>query len=287
MNSKLLDRITNVASVPQRSPFRYPGGKTWLIPIIRLWLSRSSERPSEFIEPFAGGASVGLAVAFENLANHVTLVELDEQVAAVWQTILSDTGPMLAEAVENFDLSAENITALLVKAHPTLCEKALQTIVQNRVNRGGILAPGAGRLKNGENGKGLRSRWYPTTLKRRILQIHAVKSRISFIHGDGLEVLRENQSSADSVYFIDPPYTAGGKRSGQRLYRYSHIDHEELFRLASTLRGDLLMSYDNASDVKDLATKYNFDTEPVAMKNTHHAKMTELLIGPCLDWLRV
>jgi len=24
--------IVNVAMVPQRSPFRYPGGKTWLIP---------------------------------------------------------------------------------------------------------------------------------------------------------------------------------------------------------------------------------------------------------------
>jgi len=26
--------VINVASVPQRSPFRYPGGKTWLIPTI-------------------------------------------------------------------------------------------------------------------------------------------------------------------------------------------------------------------------------------------------------------
>ena len=25
------ERVVNVASVPQRSPFRYPGGKTWLI----------------------------------------------------------------------------------------------------------------------------------------------------------------------------------------------------------------------------------------------------------------
>ena len=25
----------NVASVPQRSPFRYPGGKTWLVPQVR------------------------------------------------------------------------------------------------------------------------------------------------------------------------------------------------------------------------------------------------------------
>ncbi len=27
-----LPGIVNVASVPQRSPFRYPGGKTWLVP---------------------------------------------------------------------------------------------------------------------------------------------------------------------------------------------------------------------------------------------------------------
>lgn len=29
------DKIVNVASVPFRSPFRYPGGKTWLVPQIR------------------------------------------------------------------------------------------------------------------------------------------------------------------------------------------------------------------------------------------------------------
>jgi DNA adenine methylase len=31
-------KIVNVASVPQRSPFRYPGGKTWLVPRVRRWL---------------------------------------------------------------------------------------------------------------------------------------------------------------------------------------------------------------------------------------------------------
>ncbi len=46
------------------------------------------------------------------------------------------------------------------------------------------------------------------------------------------------------------------------------------------------MTYDNADGVRELATTHGFDVEPVAMKNTHHAKMTELLIGRDLSWAR-
>lgn len=53
----------NIASVPQRSPFRFPGGKTWLIPWAREWLRfMGYQRP---VEPFAGGASVSLATVIE------------------------------------------------------------------------------------------------------------------------------------------------------------------------------------------------------------------------------
>src|SRR5213076_2414227 len=82
----------NVASVPQRSPFRYPGGKTWLVPRIRQWLCSLPAKPAEFIEPFTGGGIISLTVAFERLAQHVTMVERDEQVAAVWKTMLNGGG---------------------------------------------------------------------------------------------------------------------------------------------------------------------------------------------------
>ncbi len=71
-------RIVNVASIPQRSPFRYPGGKTWLVPHIRQWLSGFPTKPRLLVEPFAGGSIIGLTAAFENLAERVLLVELDE-----------------------------------------------------------------------------------------------------------------------------------------------------------------------------------------------------------------
>src|SRR5260370_25052235 len=66
-----ITKPVNVASVPQRSPFRYPGGKTWLVPYIRSWLASKSDPIGVLIEPFAGGGVVGLTAAFEGLAEHV------------------------------------------------------------------------------------------------------------------------------------------------------------------------------------------------------------------------
>jgi len=143
----------NVSSVPQRSPFRYPGGKTWLVPYIRDWLRSKKTRPSRLIEPFAGGGIVSLTAAFEGLARHVIFAEMDQAVAAVWRVVLNGQAEWLAKQILNFDLTLENVTTVLKQNTPELREKAFQTILRNRVQRGGILADGAGLIKTGENGR--------------------------------------------------------------------------------------------------------------------------------------
>jgi len=278
-------KVINVASVPQRSPFRYPGGKTWLVPYIRQWLSGYYKKPAEFIEPFAGGAIIGLTVAFDGLADHVTLVELDDSVAAVWKTILEGDYQALANRILEFDLTPENIDAVFAAKGSSTDEKAFQTILKNRINRGGILAPGAGRVKNGENGKGIKSRWYPETLYKRIMSIGKIRDRLTIIEGDGLEVLEANVSQINAVFFIDPPYTAAGKKAGTRLYRFFDLDHRKLFSVSEKLRGNFLMTYDNTQEVKDLANEHGFKTALVPMKNTHHNQLFELLISRDLNWL--
>lgn len=278
------EQVVNVASVPQRSPFRYPGGKTWLVPTVRRWLSSKKIKPVQFIEPFAGGGIISLTVAFEHLAGHVIMVELDDDVAAVWKTILDENGEWLADRIVNFELTVDNIQKELSKANPSLREKAFQTILKNRVYHGGILAPGAGLIKSGENGKGIRSRWYPVTLSRRIHAIENVKDTITFIEGNGMDVMKKHVDESGSVFFIDPPYTAGGKKAGARLYRYSSLDHEDLFCRVGSLAGDFLMTYDNAPEIKELAERFGFMTRTISMKNTHHATMSELLISRDLNW---
>jgi len=273
----------NVAQVPQRSPFRYPGGKTWLVPTTRAWLK--SLRLTVLVEPFAGGGIISLTAAFERLVDRVVMVEIDPHVAAVWRTILEGDAQWLADAILRFHVTPDNLDAVLAIHNDTFEWQAFLTIVRNRTARGGIMAPGAGRIRNGENGKGLTSRWYPETLSRRILDIAAIRDRITFIEGDGLAVVQDYADSRGVAFFIDPPYTASTKRAGGRLYLHSEIDHGELFRLASTLAGDFLMTYDNAVEPRTLSSRYGFDTAQVAMKNTHHAAMTELLISRSLDWL--
>lgn len=280
-------KIINVASVPQRSPFRYPGGKTWLVPYIRRWIHSQINQPvQEFVEPFAGGGIASLTVAAEKLANHVTMVELDENVASVWTTIFNGQGDWLADRIARFEFTDTMVDFILTHEPSSLRERAFQTILKNRVNHGGIMANGAGRIRHGENGKGMQSRWYPQTLKKRILEITKFAQSIAFIQGDGFPVIRENAQNPQALFFIDPPYTADGKKAGTRLYKYSEINHRELFALVSQIRGDFLMTYDNAEGVKALAQEHGFDTHVIPMKNTHNAKMTELLIGRSLDWAR-
>jgi len=281
-------RIVNVAQVKHRSPLRYPGGKTWLVPRIRSWLVTKPKKPALFLEPFCGGAIVGLTVAFESLAEHVMLVELDSEVAAIWQTIINDDGgaEWLAQQIEQFPLSLQTLTTLFDTPPTCTRERAFQAILLNRTNHGGIMAKGAGRMKSGEKGKGITSRWYPQTIARRIRDIAAIRHRLTFMQGDALAILPEFASRQNIVTFIDPPYTAGGKRAGRRLYNHSELDHHALFQLTSRLSGDFLMTYDNAQAVKQLAAQHQFDSLPIAMKNTHHAKLTELLISHDLSWTR-
>lgn len=226
-----------------------------------------------------------MTALFENLVETVVMVELDEEIAAVWQTIVEGKAQWLAQRIVNFDLTRESLAIELSKTDGDLKEKAFQTILKNRTSHGGILANGSGLLKHGENGKGIRSRWYPQTLAKRFSAISYVADRISFHQIDGLAAMKEFASLEDAIFFIDPPYTAGGKKAGKRLYRYSEIDHEQLFGLCESVAGDFLMTYDNAEEVKQLARKHGFQMRLIPMTNTHNTMMEELVIGKNLAWM--
>lgn len=272
--------VVNIASVPQRSPFRYPGGKTWLIPTVRQWLKQDHKRVSELIEPFAGGGIVSLTAAFEKLAERITMVEMDEEVAAVWEVILNGKNAWLADKIYSFSLTHENIKAEFENPNKLLQDVAFCTILKNRVFHGGIIAKGAGLLKNGENGKGIASRWYPKTLRDRILAIGSVNEKIDFITGNAFDSIEQNADNPNAYFFIDPPYTVAGKR----LYTYFNIDHEKLFALTARLKGKFMLTYDDTNEIRQLADRYNLPYKTIPMKTTHHLEKNEIIISDNFRW---
>ncbi len=277
--SSHLAKVVNVASVPKRSPFRYPGGKTWLVPRIRQWLS--SKPAKELVEPFAGGGIVTLTAIMEGLVKQAVMVELDEDIAAVWQTILQGGADWLANRIVTFELSIDSVRETLAMNVDTTEERAFQTILKNRCYRGGILADGSGLIKYGENGKGIHSRWYPATLQKRILEINKYRDRIMFVAGDGFQVMESYGHRKQVSFFIDPPYTVAARR----LYRYPNVDHERLFDMCAKLKGEFLLTYDNAEQVRSMANARGFDMRTISMKDAHHAEQRELLVGRDLSWV--
>ena len=275
------NHVINVASVPQRSPFRYPGGKTWLVPTARKWFCQANEG-AELFEPFAGGGIISLTAVAEHYFNHATMVEIDDDMAAAWQTMFSEEDcPWLIDRIGHFSVTAKDINEACLMASMGVREQGFSTIVRNRTNHGGILAKGSGMIKNGEGGKGLASRWYPTTLIRRIIEVNRLSDRINFIHGDAFEVIEQQKDNPNAFFFIDPPYTVAGKR----LYNHFDVNHQRIFELASQMEGRFLLTYDNTEEIKELANHYDLPYQTIPMQTTHLVTKEELLISDNFSWM--
>ena len=64
-----------------------------------------------------------------------------------------------------------------------------------------------------------------------------------------------------------------------------NFQKEELFRIGESLKGDFLITYDDAEEVKQMARRHGFEMRLISMTNTHHAAMKELVIGGNLSWM--
>lgn len=273
--------VANVSQVKKYSPLRYPGGKTWLIPHIHAWLTGIEPRPKLLIEPFAGGAIVSLTAVMDGLVDRCWMMELDRDVAAFWRAALRH-GPALCEMIRQFQPTRKEVEALSRRSPANDLERGFRTLVMNRTRSGGILAPGAALLSYGENGKGVASRWYPETLIQRLADISNYAPSIRFFEANGIDMLRNLPDLCDDEYvlFVDPPYTAGGKRAGKRLYARNEVDHDGLFELLADTNADFLATYDMTDEILTLVRKHGFHAIQVLMKNTHHTRIPELVISP-------
>ena len=209
------------------------------------------------------------------------MTELDEDVAAVWETIFSEKDhDWLSNKILNFVVTPENINEVELHANEGTKERAFSTIVRNRTNHGGILAKGSGKIKTGEGGKGLSSRWYPETLVRRITEANKLRDKIQFINEDAFKIMRQQQNNSNAYFFIDPPYTIAGRR----LYNLFDVDHRQIFEIIAKLQGHFLLTYDDTTEIRNFAEEFSLSYKTIPMQTTHLIKKEELLISDNFEW---
>jgi DNA adenine methylase len=260
------------------SPFRYPGGKSRLRATIISWMSRLEFRPTHFVEPFAGGASIGLAIAELDLADHVTLAEIDPDVSAVWDVVLNGQAAAFADRISTFRLSRSTANEVIADEPTDQLARAFRCLLLNRISRAGIMAPGAGWLNQGENGHGIQSRWYPKTLANRVASTKALRHKVTFVQRDGLEVLKKFANHPRAVAFVDPPYVVNGRGAGRRLYTHHNVNCDELFKIIKSFRGPMIITYHRSVIVERLAKAAGIRRHTITVQTGHTRSKRELIM---------
>lgn len=235
----------------QLSPLRYPGGKSKLIDFL---LEKFREQQMDtFVEPFAGGASVGLAMLDAGLTKKLILNDLDFGVYAFWKCVC-ESPQLLLERLKGpaptrkdfFDARA----VLLEGNPPIISELAWAQLVCNRLSFSGITMANPLGEKTG-----LLARWNPETLAKRIMHVHSMADRIQVLHVDANKVIEKEYWGDKTTLFIDPPYV----HKGAALYpkAFTEDDHRKLaFNIECLYTGmpggDIIITYDDCPLIREL-----------------------------------
>ena len=126
------------------SPLRYPGAKRRL-PATWLRCCASDLRPKLFVEPFAGGASVALALLNDGLVQKIALGERDPLVAGFWKVVFREP-EWLIEQIGNAPVTVRQWHQFWAGGFRSDRERALACLFLNRTSFSGILSDSAGPI---------------------------------------------------------------------------------------------------------------------------------------------
>lgn len=236
--------------MPYYTPLRYPGGKRRLAPLVMRLLETNGLHDAEYVEPFAGGAAIPLALLFEEYASIVHINDLSRAVFAFWHAVLHKTED-LCSRISRAKLSMaewHRQRSIYVNIESAdLEDLAFATLYLNRTNRSGIIGGGVIGGKDQQSEWGIDARFGRETLITRIRRISRYRNRIKLYQMDALAFVKTvvPQLKARTFLFFDPPYIDAG---GRALYlnNLSISDHQRLQNRILGLKKPWIVSYDYA-----------------------------------------
>jgi DNA adenine methylase len=242
------------------SPLRYPGGKGALANFIKLIISNNNLLDGNYVELYAGGASIAWSLLFEEYIQRVHVNDINPSVMSFWNSVLYDT-ENLCRLIRNTEINMEQWhQQRQIQNNPeeySRLELGFSTFFLNRTNRSGILKGGVigGKSQDGE--WKLDARFNKQDLVKRIERIARYSNRIQLYNLDAMSFIRNNLPSLPqrTLVYLDPPYF----NKGQDLYEnhYNQNDHAHIAQVVTNdIQQPWVVSYDAAEKILELYTEY-------------------------------
>lgn len=221
------------------SPFRYAGGKFYA----RNLILEHIPPHSDYIEPFAGGASIFFA---KSKAKNNWLNDIDEALINTY-LIIRDKPEELIEYLAGEQATKERHTYYKTEFAPqNNLEAAARWFYLNRTSYSGIM-----KLQNCYWGYGEKYSMRPENWGRNILRTSAKLQNIKITCFDFEQVIKAVPDG--SFLFIDPPYFNADQ---EKFYTHSFSKNDH-YRLVQLLREHkdrikFLLTYDNSLEVREM-----------------------------------
>ena len=234
-----------------RSILRYPGSKARFCELISSTISMNSGHPRVFVEPFCGGASVSIALLEDGIVDEIAINDVDPLIGNFWNVIFSlNNAIWLSQKVLTVPLTIDEWQRQKKLIPKNSREWALKCLYLNRTSFNGILHK-AGPLGGwGQKNITIDIRFNRNKLSHRILELSQLREKVSVSNESWKTFCKRMAKNPSTIFYLDPPYL----HKAEQLYGYifDMDEHEELRNYLQKLQRPWMLSYDDATDIRDL-----------------------------------
>jgi DNA adenine methylase len=238
------------------TPFRYPGAKNKLLPIVTAHIDEMMIGHDKFCDAFVGGGSVLLDIAKRYPQVQLYANDKDYWVYCFWKIVASSDFNKLSELLTLLDTRPTLDLFYRLRDEQTTDEIrcAYKAIFFNRTTFSGIFKSGPIGGKEQKSAYTVDCRFNSDKLKKKITDCSKLLAGRTIVDNydiNNYSILK----STDCPTYLDPPYYIKGKA----LYS-EYMTHNEHVALADLLcaRKNWVLSYDDCPEIRDL-----YKTKPI------------------------
>lgn len=234
------------------SPLRYPGGKSVLSAFIAAAVAYAGCSGGTYVEPYSGGAGVGLRLLFEGAVSSIVINDYDPAVFAFWDSAVNHNDEF-RRLLDSADLSMGEWERQreAFKDPGSQLELGFAFFYLNRTCRSGVVNGGVIGGKSQSGKYKLDARFNKAALGRKLEAIGEVGEKITVCCADGASVIEQRAGADRTFLYVDPPYVEKGGSLYMNYFKPS--DHEALSEvLLANRQANWLLTYDDTPLIRTL-----------------------------------